>query len=167
MTLANFMGPRRLVWLAAAYSAVMLAVALVSQYGFGLYPCELCLAQRVPYALIVALGVGAWLVRSPKVWMWMALGVTALFFVDAGIAYYHFGVELHIFKGPSACTASTEPQTLEEMRAALLNAALVSCDQPMLHVLGLSMAGWNALAACAGGAAMFWSLCAMRKARKA
>jgi hypothetical protein len=33
------------------------------------------------------------------------------------------------------------------VRQALLEAALVSCDQPMAHFLGLSMAAWNALAA--------------------
>lgn len=167
MNISAFMEPRRLVWLSAGLSALFLGFALVSQYGFGLYPCELCLAQRVPYALIMALGVVAFFVKQPRGWMRLAVACAALFLIDAGIAYYHFGVELHIFKGPSACTASTEPQTLEEMRQQLLNAALVSCDQPMVHVLGLSMAGWNALAAGACGAALFWSLCVIRKRRGA
>ena len=35
------------------------------------------------------------------------------------------------------------------MRRQLMNAPLVACDQPMLQVLGLSMAAWNALAATA------------------
>lgn len=71
-----------------------------------------------------------------------------LFAVDAGIAGYHSGVEAGIFPGPSGCTNnSTGEMTLEEMRAAIMNAALVPCDQPMGYFLGLSFAGWNALGA--------------------
>ncbi|MBY0408402.1 MAG: disulfide bond formation protein B [Rickettsiales bacterium] len=33
----------------------------------------------------------------------------------------------------------------------MLNAELVSCDQPRAHFLGLSMAAWNALAALGCG----------------
>jgi disulfide bond formation protein DsbB len=48
---------KMLVVLAGASSAAFLAFALISQYGFHLHPCELCLAQRVPYALIVLVAI--------------------------------------------------------------------------------------------------------------
>ena len=55
---------------------------------------------------------------------------------------------MKIFAGPSACTSDAKTgQTLEEMRAAIMNAQLVPCDQPMAKFLGLSMAMWNAIAA--------------------
>lgn len=164
-----FCSERRLLALAGLLSVAFLAVALVSQYGFGLFPCELCIKQRVPYALIAIIalpvammkGVGAG-VRRAVVWL-----CALLFLVDAGIAFYHTGVELHWFPGPSSCTASTEPQTLEEMRRAILEAELVSCDQPMAHVMGLSMAAWNGIAALGSGLLMLWGLCAIRcKAKK-
>ena len=154
---------RRLVWLAAGLSAVFLGVALVSQYGFGLFPCELCLAQRKPYMIIIALGVMAFFVKSSKGLRGLAVLCLLLFWADAGLAGYHAGVEQHIFKGPSACTANTEPQTLEEMRKALLEAELVSCDQPMVHVLGLSMAAWNAVAAFLSGVLMLLGLICRKK----
>jgi disulfide bond formation protein DsbB len=149
----RYLNVKRLVLLAAAVSAFFLGFALVSQYGFGLFPCELCLMQRVPYAAIMGIGVMALFVRAPRALWGMAALCAVLFAVDSGIGLYHALVEMHIVTGPSACTASTKPQTLEEMRAAIMNAQLVSCDQPMVHVLGLSMAGWNALAA-AGSAVM-------------
>ncbi len=153
---------RRLVWLAAGLSACFLGFALVSQYGFGLFPCELCLAQRKPYMAIIALGVVSCFVKRRRGLLVIAVLCTMLFFVDSGIAGYHAGVEQHIFKGPSACTANTEPQTLEEMRQALLDAELVSCDQPMAHFLGLSMAAWNAVVAFLSAVAMLLGILARK-----
>jgi len=146
-----------LVLAAAAVSVAMLGVALVGQYGFGLHPCELCLAQRYPYALIALIGfAGVKWGRSERVLGRIALVCGLLFLADAGIAAYHAGVELGIFTGPSGCTNhNTGEQTLEEMRAAIMNAALVPCDQPMAHILGLSMAGWNAVAATFFAVGMF------------
>ncbi len=137
-----------LIFLAAA-SAFMLGSALVAQYGFGLHPCELCLYQRYPYAAIVALGLaGAMLVKSPRA-LWALVALCGLLLLaDAGLAAYHAGVESGIFPGPSACSSTARPsETIEEMRLALMNAPLVPCNQPMLQVLGVSMAGWNAMAA--------------------
>lgn len=157
---------RALVALAGLLSASFLAFALVSQYGFGLFPCELCIKQRVPYALIVGVAVLAWGLKISEKWAWwLVLLCAGLFVADAGIAFYHAGVEMHWFPGPSACTASSEPQTLEEMRKAIMEADLVSCDQPMAHVLGLSMAAWNGVAAVGSAALMLLGLrCARKKA---
>ena len=154
---------KKLVVLSGVASVGFLTFALVSQYGFGLFPCELCIAQRVPYALIVALWMAGMFVKSLRVLRWMAMLCVALFVVDAGIAFYHTAVELHWVQGPSACTSGTEPQTLEEMRAAIMNAALVSCDQPMAHVMGLSMAAWNGIAALSCAVMLVFAL---RKAHK-
>jgi disulfide bond formation protein DsbB len=150
----HYTAPRRVVVVAGLLSAFYLTFALVSQYGFGLFPCELCLAQRVPYAVMLLLMLAALLTRKGAARMVAAC--VLLFWVDAGIAFYHTAVELRWVAGPSACTASTEPQTLEAMRAAIMNAALVSCDQPMVHVLGLSMAAWNGVAALFSGIFILW-----------
>jgi disulfide bond formation protein DsbB len=137
--------PRNLVQLLLAagfLSSSALLVALVAQYGFGLYPCTLCIYQRIPYALMIALVVVGLLYsqwRGHIAWL-----CALLFLVGAGIAAYHSGVEYGIFTGPTACSNSSESgQTLEELRAAILNAPLVSCSQAMVYVLGLSIASWN------------------------
>jgi disulfide bond formation protein DsbB len=140
---------RSLVYASSAISAFFLGAALVGQYGFNLHPCELCIAQRVPYALIAMIGLisGMKIVSEPKLRK-VAILCIVLFITDAGIAAYHTGVETGIFKGPSACTNDSKPnQTLEEMRAAIMNAQLVPCDQPMAYIFGLSMAAWNMIAA--------------------
>lgn len=140
---------RVLLLLCALFSFLLLATALIGQYGFRLHPCDLCIYQRIPYAAIVVIGVaGAFLIKSRRWQYTFAVICALLFLLDAGIAGYHTGVELNIFKGPTACSSDGKVgQTLEEIRAAIRNAPLVTCAQAMLYVLGLSMAAWNMIAA--------------------
>jgi len=149
-----------LVYACSFVSAAMLAAALVAQYGLGMFPCELCLFQRVPYGIIALAGaVAGMCLKTDGALKRVAVLCALLFLVDAGIAGYHTGVEYGVFTGPSACTNNSNPDaTLEEMREAIRNAQLVPCDQPMAHFLGLSMAAWNALAAAAFALAVFWAL---------
>jgi disulfide bond formation protein DsbB len=143
------MSPRILLMLCALFSLSMLAVALIGQYVFKLHPCDLCIYQRIPYVVIAAIGVlGAFLVKHRRLQYAIAVICSLLFLLDAGIAGYHTGVELEIFKGPTACSSDSKTvQTIEEIRAAIMNAPLVTCAQAMIYVLGLSMAAWNMIAA--------------------
>lgn len=155
---------RCLLLLAAVLSAGFLGFALVSQYGFEQFPCELCLKQRVPYALIIVLALPFTLKRFSEKARGRAVALCLLLFLaDSGIAFYHTAVELHWIPGPSSCTSGTEPQTLEEMRRAIMEAELVSCDQPMAHFLGLSMAAWNGLAALGSAVLMGMGLRCTRR----
>lgn len=155
---------KNLLFLACGFSVVMLSTALVAQYGFGLHPCHLCMVQRYPYAAVAVLALLAAFFLSPRAQFYIACLCAALFTLDAGIAFYHTGVELHWFPGPSGCTnTSTGGQTLEEMRRQLMEAPLVSCDQAMATVLGLSLAAWNGLAAMAAAIAATASLVMIRK----
>lgn len=146
-------------------AGLMLGAALISQYGFDLHPCELCLLQRWPYVGIILLGAAGALVRtSPKLRFGVSLLCVALFFTTAGIGAYHAGVEAGVFKGLDACSSGTGgDMTLEEMRAAILNAPLVSCGQSPFYFLGLSMAGWNALMAGSVGIAALLTIIHIRR----
>ncbi len=156
---------RGLVFACSAVAAVFLMTALVFQYGFKMHPCELCMAQRVPYGVIAMLGLmGGMSLKARHQLAKVALICGILFLTDAGIAAYHSAVELGWVKGPSGCTNNdTGEQTLEQMRAAIMNAQLVPCDQPMGYFLGLSMATWNLFAASAAGVLTFVMLARISK----
>ena len=131
--------------LVAGLSAGALAFAFLAQYGFGLVPCALCIYQRWPFALALLLGlIGLGLVRSgrspaPA----LALAGLALL-VNAGLAVYHVGVEQHWWQGTAACTGVLGASaSLEELKAQILAAPVVRCDEIAWSFLGLSMAGWN------------------------
>lgn len=143
------LSPRTVLLACALLSFSMLTAALVGQYGFGLYPCDLCIYQRIPYTIIVVIGVFGWFCVKNRRWQYiMAIVCAFLFLIDAGIAGYHAGVESGIFKGPTACSSNGDVmQTLEQIRASIRNAPLVTCSQAMVHILGLSMAAWNMIAA--------------------
>ncbi|MFW0777538.1 MAG: disulfide bond formation protein B [Rickettsiales bacterium] len=144
------------------FAAFMLFSALTGQYVFDLHPCDLCIYQRYPYFAILVFGVlGYMLVKTDKFALSMVILCVVLLLVDSGIAFYHTGVEYGWFEGPDACSnADSGEMTLEEMRAAIMGAPLVTCSQAMAYILGLSMAAWNAMMAF--GAAML-SMFAMKK----
>jgi len=149
--------PKRALALAAAFAACALGAAFVAQFGFSLHPCDLCIYQRYPYGLIALIGgFGYFRVVSVKMQRLLLLACALLFLTDAGIAFYHTGVEYGWFPGPTACSSDTKGgQTLEEMRAAILHAPLVTCAQAMAYIFGLSMAAWNAIAAFCASVATF------------
>ncbi|MBV8888408.1 MAG: disulfide bond formation protein B [Alphaproteobacteria bacterium] len=131
-----------------AASVAVLGGALLSQYWGGLAPCELCLLQRWPWAVAITIALIVLLAgdRAPR--RWVAGVVAFVFAISAGLALYHVGVERHWVPGPSACTASGagHAQTVEEMKALILKAAPVQCDQVAWSLFGVSMAGWNLFA---------------------
>lgn len=124
-----------------------LLAAWSAQYGFGLQPCHLCLWQRYPYMAIIVIAALAltWFRRHPAP-KWLLVLSCLLLLGEAGLAAYHAGVEAGWVKGPSSCTgASMAGSSLEALKAAILEKPLVMCDQPSFALLGLTMAGWNAL----------------------
>jgi disulfide bond formation protein DsbB len=128
-------------------SAVVLGAALASEYWGGLAPCELCLLQRWPWWLAIAVAAAAWLAgdRLPPAVPAILLGM--VFVASAGVALYHVGVEQHWFAGPSACTGSiTGATSIEALKAQLLARQPVSCDAPSWTLFGVSLAGLNLIA---------------------
>ncbi|MEO5599115.1 MAG: disulfide bond formation protein B, partial [Novosphingobium sp.] len=90
-------------WAALLVPAALVGGAYISQYVFGLFPCEMCWWQR--YAHFAALGFAlvAFAVprqRMPIVLAALAIGVSAL------IGAYHAGVEYHWWEGLTHCAST-------------------------------------------------------------
>lgn len=143
----SLLEPNRSGLLVALAAAGTLALVLVAQYGFGLPPCEMCHWQRWPY--IAALGFGLGAVLLPR-WRTQLLGLAALSFaITGGIGVFHAGVEWKWWQGLTSCGSTSTATSLEDLRAQIMAAPVVRCDEAAIRVLGLSMAGWNALWAAA------------------
>jgi disulfide bond formation protein DsbB len=124
----------------ALIAALLLATVLALQYLAGLEPCPLCIWQRYPHLVVVALGLIGWR-RRPR----DMLGLIALvLLVGAGIAAYHVGVEQGWVALPAGCAAGQGATSVEELRQMLAEAP-PACDQVSFTLLGLSLAGWNLL----------------------
>lgn len=142
--------------LALAVPAALLGGAYISQYVFGLYPCELCWWQRYPHFVAFAFALVA-LVIAPKR-LWLALAALAIL-VSGLIGAYHAGVEYGWWEGLTSCT-----NTVAGGLDAIMNAPLVRCDQVQWSLLGISLAGFNFLISTAAALVIFGLLARERKA---
>ena len=155
---------RQFAAIVLAASLVVLGTALLSQYWGGLVPCELCLAQRWPWRVAIVAAALIWLAGERIPLTAAALGLALVFFVSAGLGFYHVGVEQHWFAGPTACTAGGDAaNSVDALRAQLLGRQPVMCDQVQWSLFGISLAGWNLLAsmAMAGFCAMTARKCGL------
>lgn len=129
---------------ALAVPAALLGGAYLSQYGFGLFPCEMCWWQRYPHFVAVALALLAFVLpaRARPLVLLAALAIA----VSGLIGLYHAGVEYRWWEGLTACTSAVDLGAGGDPLDAIMNKApLVSCDQPQWTLLGVSLAGFNFL----------------------
>ena len=138
-------------------AAGLIVTVLVMQYGFGYLPCELCYWQRYPYYALLAVGLPYLALRlagraGPR-WDRAMLLLAGLAFLASGaIGLYHAGVEWHWWPGPGQCSGMADlPADPDAMMAMLGRAKIIPCDQPALVILGLSLAGWNAVIGIGAG----------------
>jgi len=129
-------------------SIAVLAGAWFFQLVVGLYPCELCLAERWPwYAAVVVSGAFLGL-RRPEVERYAPALLGLLFLGAFGLASYHVGVEQKWIAGPDACTVAggtKKAQTIEELTAQIMAGPTVRCDDIQWSLFGISLAGWDAI----------------------
>lgn len=135
--------------LALGVPAVLLAGAYVSEYGFGLYPCEMCWWQRYPHFLAVALALVSTVLAPKRVW----IGLAALaILVSGAIGGFHAGVEYGWWEGLTACSSVSSGGG--DPLDAIMDAPLVRCDEVQWSLFGISLAGWNFLISTVGGIAI-------------
>ncbi|MEM9350346.1 MAG: disulfide bond formation protein B [Pseudomonadota bacterium] len=149
--------------LAAFGSAALLIAAFGFQYIGGLLPCAMCIWQRWPHVAAIALGaLGA---AIPTVWVAL-LGALSMV-GNAGISFFHTGVERDWWDGPNSCgqSAAQDLSTLSvtDLLDTSTGPQLVLCDQVAWQFLGLSMASWNGIACLA--LAVMWLIAARQAAR--
>lgn len=166
LTRALFAGPPTAFALLALGSAGVLAAAFFFQYVLGYAPCVLCIYQRWPYAVVVAAGAvglaaGKRLGGRCAVALLAFCGLALL--VDSGIAVYHVGVEQQWWAGTAACGGAGGGGSLDDLRAQIMAAPVVRCDEPAWTLFGVSMAGYNVL--LAAGLAVYAFAAALKSGR--
>ncbi|MFZ0496508.1 MAG: disulfide bond formation protein B [Methylocella sp.] len=134
---------------------VILAIAVSSIAGaflfeaLGYAPCELCLKERIPYyAAIPFAGLAVlFAARGPRSLLHAALCILALIFAASAIfGAYHAGVEWGFWPGPLECSGPLDrARSVEDFLRQLQSVKVTRCDAPALRILGLSLAGWNAV----------------------
>jgi disulfide bond formation protein DsbB len=136
--------------------------ALGFQHLGGFIPCKLCLEERIPYyagvPVMVLAAISAGLRWPPVVTrVLLALG-GALMVWSLYMAAYHSGVEWKWWPGPTDCGAVASPSTGGKGILDALNTFVPpACDEAAGRFLGLSFAGWNAVASLILAAVAWWA----------
>lgn len=143
----------------------LLGGALGSQYLGGLYPCEMCYWQRYAHgaAIILALFAFTGPADSPRSRNFTLAAALAIA-ISGIIGVYHAGVEARIFEGFTTCTALGAGGSNADLLKQITHAPLIRCDQVQWSLLGISLAGWNAIFSLAGAGAILFLI---RKGMKA
>lgn len=156
MTVSTAQPPRIHLGIAIFLALGMAATvggALAFQHIGGYIPCKLCLGQRLPYYIgipVMLLAVLSAAIRLPSVvtrGLLLVGGLLMAWGVYLGV--FHAGVEWAWWPGPTDCGAVPGGQADTGGKGvldALDQFVPPSCDTAALRILGLSLAGWNAIA---------------------
>ena len=135
--------------IALLISAAMLAAAHAFEQFAYLLPCQLCLRQREVYWAAIAMsatGLILWNIKQNRRFL-VALNVmlALVFLTGAVVAAFHAGVEWGFWPAPAGCGATAIDVTALDLGSIDERTATASCENAEWTMLGLSMAGWNAL----------------------
>lgn len=159
--------PRLPALLLVLAALTALGTAFGSQIWGGLHPCDMCWWQRYAYMAAILPLLPAALLRLPLPARRLCLVVGGLaFLIGAGISLFHAGVEQKWWQGFTACTAPVSSGGLDDLRAAILAAPVVRCDDIPWSLFGISIAGFSALASLIlASFAFIAALCGKESAR--
>jgi disulfide bond formation protein DsbB len=129
---------RGVLWLIFAVMLIVIVAAWVFEFA-GYPPCDLCLKQRWAYYAVVPLA-GLLALISPSGGK-AGLGLVFVILVGSAVfGAYHAGIEWKFWEGPSTCAGGALSGGLPDLAAPV-----ASCGDAALRILGLSLAGWNAV----------------------
>jgi disulfide bond formation protein DsbB len=132
--------------LTGGFSLALLLGAFAFQYLGGLAPCEMCIWQRWPHGAAILLGLGGGLLAQARILPRdivhaLAWGAVIAIAVSGLIGVYHAGVEWKWWPGPPACTGFGYVPGQDDSKAF----QIVRCDEAQWRLLGISLAGYNAI----------------------
>ena len=139
-------------------AAAALGVAVASENYEGLVPCALCLIERWPYRIAVALGFVGLIV--PRALARIALALLALtILAGAAVAVVHVGAEEKLWPSPlPECTAPAfSGGTIAQRLASMPAKPSKSCEDPtyLIPFVPVSMAAMNFIYALVFASAIF------------
>lgn len=149
---------RRLI-LAMMIALTAIGGAWYSELVLHFVPCLLCLWERWPYYIALPLALAGFVAlrgAAARYRPHLALLLGLIFVISTGLGVYHSGVEWKFFPAPDCGgRLGGSAPSLDDFRKALSTARVVLCDEAPMRVLGLSFAGWNAVASAVIAALSF------------
>jgi disulfide bond formation protein DsbB len=125
-----------------AIATLTLIFALVAEY-MGFAPCPLCIYQRLPYALIIAVSILALSIKKLREHLALLLILAQV--TSILLSAYHSAIEFGWIDPLDTCSGTTDYSklSLDEIKNHINDAPIANCAVPSVVIFGLSMAQWN------------------------
>ena len=125
-------------------SLVAISSAYFIEYVLGHKPCNLCLIERIPYALSIFLIVFNYFFKNQEKFIIILLILTFLFSLI--ISVYHIGMEEGFFEESLVCGAKNAGEIIsKEELLKQLQEITVSCKDVTFKIFGMSLTSFNIL----------------------
>lgn len=125
------------------FAIIVIIVAMLFQYMFGILPCRMCYYQRIPYYIIIILGLINILVKRDgyrELYMYSCL---ILFVLNSVLSFYHMGIEYGYFNNIFNCVSEKNNyHSIAELKSSLVGTINVPCEVVGFKFI-LSLSGWN------------------------
>ena len=121
-------------------------ISIISAYFIehilGHQPCNLCLIERIPYALGLILIILNYTLIKKEQFIILLLILTFAFSLI--ISFYHFGIEQGFFEESSVCGLKNVTDTIsKEELLKQLGKKTISCKDVTFKIFGLSLTSIN------------------------
>ena len=131
------------------YLKIIFLISLISiisayfiEYVLGYQPCNLCLIERIPYALSIILIILNYFFNQNK--QFIILLLILVFAFSLLISFYHFGIEQGFFEESTVCGIKDANNIIsKEELLKQLQLKTISCKDVAFRIFGLSLSTFN------------------------
>ena len=131
------------------YFKIIFLISLISiisayfiEYILGYQPCNLCLIERIPYALSIILIILNYFFNQNK--QFIILLLILVFAFSLLISFYHFGIEQGFFEESTVCGIKDANNVIsKEELLKQLQLKTISCKDVAFRIFGLSLSTFN------------------------
>ena len=124
-------------------SILALTSAYFIEYFLGYQPCNLCLLERIPYALSIIIILTNFKIKFNDKNIILVLIV--IFVVSALLSIYHLGIEQGLIEESFVCSTKDNLNLNKEQLLQELQKMNISCKNVAFTIFGLSLTTYNIL----------------------
>ena len=122
-------------------SFIILTITYTIQYILGYQPCNLCIIERIPYALTIVIIILNFTFKKDEVFYSVLL--TLIFLFSFLISFYHLGIEQGFFDESNVCASNNLDLTTKEEVLKSLQKINISCKDVTFRIFDLSLTTYN------------------------
>ena len=122
-------------------SFTVLLTAYTIQYLLGFQPCNLCIIERLPYVLTIAIIILNHKFKQNQLFFSVLLFLVFIFSVL--ISLYHLGIEQGLIDESNICRSNNVGLIMKEEILKSLKVIRISCKDVTFKIFGLSLTTYN------------------------